>query len=329
MFGSTPHGWARVRVWFLALGTLILSTARVVAGGVPPERAALFDYDATRPLDLKERAVRRQGAVEEHDVSFASPKGGRVTAFLLVPRGKGPFAGILFLHGATGTRRSLLPGARMLCEAGAVCLLIDAPLRGGRAVPGKRLDDFAHPEEMRDAIIQAVVDLRRGVDLLLSRPDVDPKRIAFVGSSLGGSVGGILAGVERRIAAYALLEASGNWMEAFRKSTFLLVRLARATMSRRQMERAARVLGPIDPVHFVAHAAPAALLFQNGTGDTIVPAECAQAFQDAGSQPKVCKWYDAGHELNIDAFVDRAEWLREKIGIGPVPRPQSNKGLNH
>lgn len=314
------------------LMTLFLWPALCLAADAPapPADLALFQYDSEQPLDLKEerRAVKR-GRITEQPISFASPKGGRVTAHLLVPEGPGPFAGIILLHGATGTRRSLLPGARLLCEAGAVCLLPDAALRGDRAEMGKRLDDISKPEQMRDALIQTVIDLRRCVDLLAARPDVDVKRLGFVGSSLGGSLGGILAATEKRIAAFALMTAAGNWSEAFLKSEHLLVRLARASMRPEQFEKAATVLAVVDPIHYIRQAAPAALLFQNGRADDIVPAECAQAYQDAGSQPKTCRWYEAGHDLDIQAFVDRAEWLREKLGIGPVARPTSLKGLNH
>jgi cephalosporin-C deacetylase-like acetyl esterase len=44
-----------------------------------------------------------------------------------------------------------------------------------------------------DMEIQAVVDLRRGIDLLLARSDVDPKRLAYVGHSYGAQWGSILS----------------------------------------------------------------------------------------------------------------------------------------
>jgi cephalosporin-C deacetylase-like acetyl esterase len=194
---------------------------------------------------------------------------------------------------------------------------------------GKRLVDINKPERMKAGVIQSVIELRRGVDLLLARPDVDRKRVAYIGSSLGGSIGGILAGVEKRVAAYALLIASGSWHEAALKSRHPLARLARMGMSKADMEKAAAVLADVDPIHYIGHAAPAALLFQNGRRDTTVPGECAQEYQDAGSQPKQCKWYPSGHELDINAFVERAQWLREKVGIGPVTKPSRNDGLNH
>ncbi|MBI3945885.1 MAG: acetylxylan esterase [Armatimonadetes bacterium] len=321
-----------MRRWHMAVAAILAIWAGpglAAPGASSPANPALFQYDGGQPLDVKERAVRQREGIAEHEITFASPKGGRVPAYLLVPNGKGPFAGIILMHGATGSRRSLLPGARLLCQAGAVCLLPNAPLRGERAEMGKPADDFSRPELMRDGLIQAVVELRRCVDVLLARPDVDPKRIGFYGSSLGGSLGGLLAGVEKRVAAHALGIASGNWVEAFQKSEHPLVRLARRTISKEQLAKATAVLAPLDPVHYVGRAAPAALLFQNGRADSTVPAECAQAYQDAGSQPKTCRWYDAGHELDIQAFQDRAAWFGATLGLGPVATPGSNRGLSH
>jgi hypothetical protein len=44
-------------------------------------------------------------------------------------------------------------------------------------------------EVERDNHIQMVVDLRRAVDVLVARKDVDPKRIGYVGHSLGATWG--------------------------------------------------------------------------------------------------------------------------------------------
>jgi cephalosporin-C deacetylase-like acetyl esterase len=47
--------------------------------------------------------------------------------------------------------------------------------------------------------------MRRGVDLLVARKDIDPKRIAYVGHSYNATVGGFLSGVDKRVAAFVLM----------------------------------------------------------------------------------------------------------------------------
>src|SRR5690242_1019314 len=55
----------------------------------------LFDYDQKAPLDLQQKSVEDRHGVQVHDISFLSPMGGRVSAYLVTPPGKGPFAGIV------------------------------------------------------------------------------------------------------------------------------------------------------------------------------------------------------------------------------------------
>ena len=72
---------------------------------------------------------------------------------------------------------------------------------------------------------------------------------------------------------------------------------------------------PIDSIHFIGHASPSALFFQNARLDTLVSEADALAYQAAGSEPKKVEWYDSGHGLPEEAFFDMANWLAEQIGI--------------
>ena len=47
-----------------------------------------FDYNQSAPLDLKESNVEERDGVKIHDISYASPMGGRVPAYLIVPSAK-------------------------------------------------------------------------------------------------------------------------------------------------------------------------------------------------------------------------------------------------
>src|SRR5262249_38760609 len=142
--------------------------------------AGQFDYDTKKLLDVKEKLLYRKGGAAVYDVTYASPKGGRVTAYLVVPEAKGPHAGLVFGHWGPGNRTEFLPEATLYARAGAVSLLIDYPWR--RPAPWRKaLKGFDDPESDYRAFVQAVVDLRRGFDLLAARPDVDARRLAYVG----------------------------------------------------------------------------------------------------------------------------------------------------
>jgi dienelactone hydrolase len=273
------------------------------------ENRILFSYDRNAPLDVQELSRSREVGVTVIDLTYASPMGRRVPATLVVPDGKGPFAGILYQHGMPSTRQPLIPGAVTYARMGAVVILIDAPFN-------RPEHDSAEPvtftEQDRREQIQLIIDLRRAVDLLLSRPDVDPHRIAYIGISYGGAMGGLLAGVEDRLKGYVLQVGDGGLVTHFTGTEDTDWWLAKSENVRRQW---LDWMWPIEPIHYVACASPAELLFQNGTLDKLVPPTDALRFQDAGSEPKTVLWYEDGHGLGIEAGRDQAEWLSEIIGI--------------
>lgn len=276
------------------------------------ELLSLFDYDRQAPLDIREVSAQEQYCVVIHDISYASPKGGRVTAFLVVPERSGPFAGVILLHGLPGGRGDLLGYARDLAKTGVVSLLIDAPFtRRMQADPTEEPVTFT--EQDREEQIQLIIDLRRGVDLLTSLRDVDPDRIAYVGSSYGAAMGGLLAGVEDRIKAYALTMGIGGLVARARTIDSPTGPLQRLTEEQR--ERWLSAMEPIEPINHIGNAAPAALLFQSGRRDLRIPQESATQFQQAGSEPKEIKWYDSGHNPPIEALLDQVNWLETHIDI--------------
>lgn len=279
------------------------------------ELRQMFDYDRKTPLDVKEVGVEDRDGVRVHDISYASTKGGRVSAYLVVPAGKGKFAGIVFMHGRPGSRSTFLDEALSLAKAGAVALLIDAPF----SREGESRRDFdptvTKPEADRDIYVQTVVDLRRGVDLLLSRADVDSKRLGFIGHSYGAHTGAILAGVEKRVRAFVIMSGAPSLTEFLRNSSVPAIVETRNSLTKEQQERYFTTLAAVDPINYIGHARLAALFLQFGKKDAYPAEQVAARYAQAASEPKLVRFYDAGHELNDEARRDRAAWLRERIGL--------------
>jgi len=278
----------------------------------------LFAYDPSAPLDPQVVSSEKRQGYTLQQLTYASPKGGRVPAFLLIPDGRGPFPGVLLLHGMRGSARNMLPEAERLARLGAISLSISAPLARSHRTGVQRGLNF--DERDRDEQIQLIIDLRRGVDLLLSRPDVAKDRLGYVGISYGGTQGGLLAGVETRIKAYALVVGNGGLVSHFtgsndRNGGYL------KSLPPERVKGWLATMEPIEPIRWVGRAAPAHLLFQNGRSDTMVPPADGRAYQEAGSEPKKRLWYDAEHGLNGEAVRDRHTWLAEQIGIRKEARP--------
>jgi cephalosporin-C deacetylase-like acetyl esterase len=135
-------------------------------------------YDSQAGLDLKQVSVTVQDGVTVQDITYAGDNGVIVTAYLVIPKGSGKFAGVIWGHwlmpgAANANRQEFLKVAISLAPAGVVSLLIDAP----QARPNFK------PTPNPVLVAQQVIDLRRGMDILLSRTDVDATRIAYVGHS--------------------------------------------------------------------------------------------------------------------------------------------------
>lgn len=309
-----------MRNFILALVFIVIASCEIAFSQAKSidELRKMFDYQQNAPLDVKENGVEDKNGASIHDISYASPKGGRVTAYLVVPSRKGKFAGIIFMHQRPGSRKIFLDEALQLAKAGAVSLLIDAPF--SRTGESKRDFDptVTKSEADRDIYIQTVIDLRRGVDLLLSRSDVDPKRIGFVGYSYGAHTGAVLAGVEKRIKAYVIMSGAPSLTEFLRTSTIPAIVETRNSLTKEQQENYFTTLATVDPINYIGHVAPSALFLQFGKKDRYPSEEMQMPYAKAASNPKLVKTYDAGHELNDEARHDRAEWLRKQIKLGKL-----------
>ena len=268
----------------------------------------LFDYESQSPVQITEVSSRKEDTYTVHDISYPSPLTGDVPAYLVVPDGPGPFAGILLMHGSSGSRETLVPLAEDLVHSGAVVLTISAP---SARVSGKPWITFT-PQDREDQI-QLMMDLRRGVDLLTQHEKVDPARIGYIGYSYGAAMGGLLAGIEPRIKAYGLMVGDGGLVNHFTDGDEPVGGFE--TIGPAARERWLEAMESIEPIHFVGHASPSALFFQNARYDTSVSEEDALAYQAAGSEPKRVEWYDSGHGLPTQAYVDMVNWLGEQIGI--------------
>jgi dienelactone hydrolase len=233
------------------------------------------------------------------EVAYEGAGGARVAAWLVAPEAGGPHAGVLWLHWGFGSRDSFLAEAEALAASGVVSLLPNAPGYGGR--PGPRPLFRAAAPALRYAE-QAVAELRAGLDRLCAEPGVDAARLAYVGHSLGASVGGALLGADPRVAAAVLLGGTG------RISRLWLPRASEA-------ERAA--LAPLDGTARIGRT-KAACLFQYGERDEFIARDDATAYSAAAPEPKRVAWYACDHAFDSAARRDRATWLSERLALGAL-----------
>ncbi len=277
-----------------------------------------FDYDAKPPLDAQDVGVDFRGSVGIYDFTYASPKGGRVPAYLVLPPGKGPFAAIIWGHwcwpnSELRNRKEFLDEAVALAPAGAASLLIDFPL----ARPGYVADKDPLSVKQIDDLVQMVVDVRRGADLLLGRPFVDPKRVAYVGHSCGATAGGIVSGVDKRFRAFVLMAGGLSDEIAIKSPEF---QEFRQKTGPEKVDAFVARYSWADAGRYVSHAAPATLFLQYATQEKFLTPELAKATAAIASEPKQFKLYDAPHALNAEARRDRIAFLSEQLNLKPLPQ---------
>jgi beta-lactamase class A len=279
----------------------------------------IFDYDAKAPLDVQDRIIEEFDGGTLHDITYTSPGGGPVAAYLVVPKGKGPFAAILFGHWGNGTRAEFIPEAKLYARAGAASLLPDYPW--DRAQPWHKVPNhYDKPELDREIEIQAVLDVRRGIDLLLARPDVDPGRLAYVGHSYGAQWGSILSAIDKRMKTAVLMAGVAETGDIFLRGNDPSIVGLRKSRPPGQFERYAQVTGDIDAIHFVGHAAPISLLFQFANFEQYFDRTSMEHYAAAASDPKEVLYYDTAHDLNDpQALEDRYDWLAKHIDLRRVP----------
>jgi dienelactone hydrolase len=306
----------RVQLIKFLVGIVLVLFAGTIAFAQDAELVRHYDYDKNAPIDLKILDTQKRGDVSVYDITYASPKGGVVPAYLVVPSGKGPFAGVIWGHwywtnSDMRNRKEFLDEAVALAPAGVVSLLTDGPVARPGHVPNREPLN----EQQVGELVQQVIDMRRGVDLLLARKDVDPKRLAYVGHSYNASVGAILSGVDRRFKAFVLMAGplsdevdirTGGYNE-FRKQVGpekFDAYMAKHTYT--------------DQGRFVSHAAPAFVFLQFATQETFMTPAVAREYEKVVSEPKRFKLYEAPHALNAEARRDRLAFLAEQLKLKPL-----------
>src|SRR5882724_9851191 len=180
------------------------------------ELTRLFQYDQTVRLDIRNE---EQFTAEGARITSLSYLGGHgvVSAFLVVPSLTGKHPAIVFAHDLSSKGDEFLAEAILLARAhpSAVSLLIEAP--PARPSGWRRNFNPQIENNDRDLQIQAIADVRRGIDLLATRDDVDVARIAFVGHGHGANWGTVLMSIEPRLRAFVLIAGVISITDAMRR----------------------------------------------------------------------------------------------------------------
>jgi dienelactone hydrolase len=284
------RGWTRlVLVPWLAVVLIATYSLSIALAAAYPRHPAL---DAAPPADL---------AAEEVTMVAAD---GVVLAGWLVPSRNG--AAMVVRHGSGSTRADTLAHAAVLAQAGYGVLITDARGHGGSGGRGMDLGWYG------DA------DLAAAVDLLASRPDVDPGRIAVLGLSMGGEEAIGAAAADDRIRAVVAEGATGRTAA---DKAWLSEEYGMAGVVQEQVDRITYglidLLSPASPpvalVDAVADSAPARFLLIAGgeVADEVLVAERLRAA--APDRTEVWIVPGAGHVAGLP--TQPSAWPERVLGF--------------
>jgi hypothetical protein len=129
-------------------------------------------------------------------------------------------------------------------------------------------------------------------------------------------VGALLSGAEPRLRTFVLSAADAGPVAHMQSGAVRPPEYA--TLAAATRARWSAALAPFDVRRLVGRAAGAPILFQHGRRDDTVPPENAARVHAAVATPHQVRWYDAGHRLPPQGYVDQLAWLARWVGMAPV-----------
>jgi eukaryotic-like serine/threonine-protein kinase len=255
---------------------------------------ALYSYDRT-PLDAKIESVDDTAPYWRRErISFkAAYNNERVIAFLYLPKNvPSPYQTVVHFPGSEATDFHTFTDLNLFN--------LDFLMKSGRAVlfpvykgTYERITHRITPgsSEERDETIQRSKDLRRSLDYLETRSDIDRERLAFYGFSWGGIEGPISLALDSRFKT-AVLADGGCSPE--------------------------KTLPEADPINFAPNIKIPVLMI-NGRYDFVIPFETCQQpfFRLLGTLPvdKRQVLLESGHGLPFTPwFKETLDWLDHYLG---------------
>ena len=240
-------------------------------------------------------------ADEDYDGYFCHPANPR----------PGKWPAVLFLGGADAYAEEIYFGGKQMLERGWAMLLVDTPGRGSSIyLKGiKTRPDYEVPG-------------KACIDYLISRPEVDPNRVALVGISMAGYYAPRVAAFDKRIKALVAWSGCYSVLEDLYDFCAHLQPVCQRLLGGVSHDRARELLKDFT-VAGIAKNITCPTLITHGDKDTLMALAGAQRlFDDIGAKDKTLKIYgeqDGGGRIhcshdywshNLPYMLD---WLEERL----------------
>jgi dienelactone hydrolase len=292
-------------------------SALPTAGEKPQTHAVAQSFNG-RPFSYQIEFVEEANAHRLYRLRFPSPvttavaENNTVPGDYYLPRGDDGLRrpAVLCLHILHGNFELERITCSTLAAHGIPALMIKLPYYGERSPAESRWRLLTNPQVFLGAMPQGIDDVRRAVDVLASRPEVNPQAVGAIGISLGGIVAATAAAQEPRIARAVLILAGGDLDH--------IIHHARET---RELSQQLRTLPPparaavdaalaqVDPLSCAAllraRAQQGRVLMVNAAEDEVIPPDCTRRLATALGIADRVRWLEGlGHYTALAALPD-------------------------
>lgn len=288
------------------------STTSEVAPGtsaVAPSRAeveAFYSYDAGIPLDVKEIPLGSSPWYREYEISYAN-LGDTVYSRFMLPWEAGasfetmnPMPCLVGLHGMFSDSAYQFWTIADFCAKRKVAVMTPSlpyhhkRTKGMPLIPGQQLI-VGSPDAIRNNLRRAVIDVRRAVDWLATRDDIDQGAISIAGVSLGGIVASLAFKVEPRFANAVLVVAGSGVRGILENGDTSVLDVFRAATWANMVnpDDFVDALQIVDPIN-VPDFQPRPALLMNGISDAIMVPDNVTALRRSMARAEQI-WTTGGH----------------------------------
>lgn len=267
---------------------------------------------ALEPMEAKVEDTREPLPFKKFKITLRSLGGVQFCAYLALPvQGEAPakpWPVIITTPGYSGTPQGVMLSE---CQRGYAILQVFPRGQGDSSALWKLEGDkltaqLDHPE---GAYYQgAYADVIRAIDFASSRNDMDPERIALVGTSQGGGISLAVAGLDPRLKAVV---AHVPFLCNFRLAATTPGSLIKSLLDRagKNDESALRTLDYFDPLQLAPHF-HGPILISAGGKDQLCPEATIRSVYDRLSGKKMLKVYpNLTHTSCLDFYNLTWPWL--------------------
>lgn len=335
----------------LAAMLIVLAAAPAVSASPQPADAphdAAGEFTVSRtfdgaPFGYRMKLLSTKPGYRVYRLTYPSPvvtpveQNNTVPADFYLPEGieaGGPKRpAVVCLHILEGNFELVHMTCSVLASRGIPAIMFKLPYYGERSLPGGRRQLASNPRLFVEALSQGFQDVRRTVDLLASRPEVDPRRIGITGISMGGIVAATAAGQDQRLFRAVLILSGGDLHHIIHhaRETRNLSRMIRS-MPLPERSKLEREIEAVDPLRHAAglrdRATGGRVLMINATEDRTIAPSCTRKLASAlGIADRVVWLQGLGHYTAMaalpDALRQTADFFARDLPPGTKPPDRS------